>query len=941
MRNRRANIVGVALLGALALATAVAAQTPAHAALTWQGNGTCLTCHEQQGRDMHASAHYQWQGYAPYLTTGPALQGKLNTSFNSYCINILGNWGECSNCHVGRGLQPSTTATTEQLQDIDCLVCHQKNYKRVKVNGAFVPDTASMTITMDQAVQTVHLPERQNCIACHAKGGGGDNYKRGDLALAHANTADRNFDVHMATTGANLRCQSCHKVQNHLIAGRGSDLRETDYDADMSCTTCHTTKASATGHSTSAVNRHVARVACQTCHIRAYGRNAADTAASEATEVARDWSRPTEVSPGSFRPTSTMANNVKPVYRFWNKYSSGYSLGEPAVFDASTSAYATSRPIGSIDDSTGGGKLYPFKYKTSFQPMASAPAALVAVDTSVFFKTGDLAAATVAGLANMGLSTTQPTSMVTTDTYQLITHTVTPAANVLQCAECHSSTATQMSLPALGYVLKGTISSVCSQCHSARQSPGWQSVHDIHVTQRHYDCSRCHSFTRPERNSTSTTYTLSVTKAGTGAGTVTSSPAGINCGTTCSASYSSGTTVTLTAAAASGSAFAGWSGACSGTGTCTVTMSAARSVTRNLQSVVVVNIRVERGEGRNRGRHRHQLAGGHQLRDDLQRDVHVGSDGDPDGGCRVGLDLRGLERRVQRHRHVHRHDECGTERDGNLQSVVVVNIRVERGESRHRRRHRHQLAGGHQLRDDLQRELHVGNDRDPGGGGRVRLDLRGLERRVQRHGHVHRHDECGPERDRNLQPFAGNLHVERGHGGGRDGRADEFAGRHQLRNRVQRDLRVRDSSGADGRTGVRLVVCGLERRVQRYRDLHRHDERSTERDGDLQAGPQDQVMKAPASREAFCDCEGRGESLAPRIGPVSPLGSRAAPAPSTARNCIVMTGFEGDYDRSIATASRPPASTPCHLPPPTRIFWLRGMSHPMELGDVCGKRRRE
>ena len=584
MRTRRANIVGVALLGALALATAVAAQTPAHAALTWQGNGTCLTCHEQQGRDMHASAHYQWQGYAPYLTTGPALQGKLKTSFNSYCINILGNWGECSNCHVGRGLQPSTTATTEQLQDIDCLVCHQKNYKRVKVNGAFVPDTASMTITMDQAVQTVHLPERQNCIACHAKGGGGDNYKRGDLALAHANTADRNFDVHMATTGANLRCQSCHKVQNHLIAGRGSDLRETDYDADMSCTTCHTTKASATGHSTSAVNRHVARVACQTCHIRAYGRNAADTAASEATEVARDWSRPTEVSPGSFRPTSTMANNVKPVYRFWNKYSSGYSLGEPAVFDASTSAYATSRPIGSIDDSTGGGKLYPFKYKTSFQPMASAPAALVAVDTSVFFKTGDLAAATVAGLANMGLSTTQPTSMVTTDTYQLITHTVTPAANVLQCAECHSSTATQMSLPALGYVLKGTISSVCSQCHSARQSPGWQSVHDIHVTQRHYDCSRCHSFTRPERNSTSTTYTLSVTKAGTGAGTVTSSPAGINCGTTCSASYSSGTTVTLTAAAASGSTFAGWSGACSGTGTCTVTMSAARSVSATFNS---------------------------------------------------------------------------------------------------------------------------------------------------------------------------------------------------------------------------------------------------------------------------------------------------------------------------------------------------------------------
>jgi beta-glucanase (GH16 family) len=76
-----------------------------------------------------------------------------------------------------------------------------------------------------------------------------------------------------------------------------------------------------------------------------------------------------------------------------------------------------------------------------------------------------------------------------------------------------------------------------------------------------------------------TSYALTVSKAGTGSGTVTSSPAGISCGSTCSASYASGTAVTLTAAAASGSTFAGWSGACTGTGTCSTTMSAARAVT--------------------------------------------------------------------------------------------------------------------------------------------------------------------------------------------------------------------------------------------------------------------------------------------------------------------------------------------------------------------------
>ncbi len=76
-----------------------------------------------------------------------------------------------------------------------------------------------------------------------------------------------------------------------------------------------------------------------------------------------------------------------------------------------------------------------------------------------------------------------------------------------------------------------------------------------------------------------TSYTLSVSRAGTGSGTVTSAPAGVSCGTDCSQTYAAGTQVSLTAAASPGSVFSGWSGACTGPGTCTVTLSAARSVT--------------------------------------------------------------------------------------------------------------------------------------------------------------------------------------------------------------------------------------------------------------------------------------------------------------------------------------------------------------------------
>ena len=41
--------------------------TTAHANLTWQGPGTCLACHTDKAKEVHASAHYQWQGAAPYM----------------------------------------------------------------------------------------------------------------------------------------------------------------------------------------------------------------------------------------------------------------------------------------------------------------------------------------------------------------------------------------------------------------------------------------------------------------------------------------------------------------------------------------------------------------------------------------------------------------------------------------------------------------------------------------------------------------------------------------------------------------------------------------------------------------------------------------------------------------------------------------------------------
>jgi len=75
----------------------------------------------------------------------------------------------------------------------------------------------------------------------------------------------------------------------------------------------------------------------------------------------------------------------------------------------------------------------------------------------------------------------------------------------------------------------------------------------------------------------STAYTLSVTK--TGVGTVTSTPSGISCGATCSKSFAGGSTITLKATTISGNIFSSWSGCSSSSGSsCYIVLNDNKSV---------------------------------------------------------------------------------------------------------------------------------------------------------------------------------------------------------------------------------------------------------------------------------------------------------------------------------------------------------------------------
>lgn len=494
-----------------------------HADLSWTDYPTaCMTCHDGGQAGSHydevwSTTHYQWLGMAPDMLNQPAsLQGKLTNAVNSYCINILGDWPVCGSCHVGRGVKPGEGDTKA---NIDCLACHNADYALARVrlpDGSMGPPAGTDQATLDGYVQNIGPPTRASCLKCHANAGGGDGVKRGDLSMSLISNSDHQFDVHMNTAGPNLQCQDCHVFQAHKTIGKGSDIRPTDdvlRGSEVSCSNsnCHANMASGTGHATAGrrtePDRHIPRVACQSCHIPTY--------AKWETEVHRNWffhhdGEPADcdVTPCPGHPLLDKGITLTPELRFWNRQSDNYLLGDVAVLDPDTGAYPTSRPLGDVnaDDPLVGGKLTPFKYKTADAPIITSNNVMIALDTQEYLSiSGDVDLSVASGLQNMGYSPSEPYYWGVTDTFQMINHGVNPASDVADCTYCHQGdldTDTDSKLDVLGYRLKGPKEEVCNQCHdgSKKLPRTWDRMHNhIDKGTTGIGCSFCHTFERPER----------------------------------------------------------------------------------------------------------------------------------------------------------------------------------------------------------------------------------------------------------------------------------------------------------------------------------------------------------------------------------------------------------------------------------------------------------
>jgi hypothetical protein len=498
---------------------------PEHEAITqYVGPATCVACHENEAKAMFGSVHYQWSGPTPNVPNIDGNAGKGDLGFNTYCGTVVGSRRiSCWTCHAGNGKVPSSTVSTEQLNNIDCLMCHHELYKR-KAGGPFetvtymghdgvtrswqlpvedeagnfqfIPDEANMAVSILQAARTVHRPNRSTCLRCHAYAAGTDCGKRGDISSASI-SPPADFEVHMSPEGANLSCQDCHQMRNHRVLGRGLDLRVNDVPERLTCISggCH----SPVPHGNARLDNHTARVACQTCHIPTYAK-----LQQLGTETRRDWRFPFFAKglfggQGGFKPEEIRGVNLIPTYAWYDGTSRVYVLGQaPAQNDRGEFALGT--PIGTV--SSAGAMIHPMKEHLSNSAMHDATGQLIPHSTFKYFVTGDFDQAVADGMALAGLAGAW--TLVDVHTYQTINHGVEPTSNALSCGQCHPPLSNgdplRMDLKnKLGYALKAETSQVCAQCHEVKPSKGFTVTHDKHVKDKKYDCAWCHGFTRPER----------------------------------------------------------------------------------------------------------------------------------------------------------------------------------------------------------------------------------------------------------------------------------------------------------------------------------------------------------------------------------------------------------------------------------------------------------
>ncbi len=420
----------------------------------------CLSCHNQASKQIHKTFHWNWRA----KVNGKAV-GKGENGFNNYCVAARGN-PSCTQCHIGYGWR-NDDFDFEAEELVDCLVCHDTTatYKKAAISSGhpYYEDTkvgneVIKAIDLKYVAQHVGMPTREDCLACHANGGGGNGVKHGDTDISLINPP-RELDVHMSPEKLNFNCQTCHSTSGHEISGRYTDRKAfLDLEMDMgrddrqgrnvSCYACHGQRP----HNETNLDNHTSKVGCPACHIPEMARG------PYPTKLSWDWSTAGRLKDGkpfteeaeydgatahsymSIKGTFTWGRNVVPSYRWYKGELMQMTLDD--VIDPAQAPIDINPPTGNYDDPDA--RIWPFKIHRGNQPYDTVnnrilPIKLYGRQGSGAFWTEfdwDKALSAAAELNEKEFSGQY--GFINTNGYWPIKHMVAPKENAVPCGECHS-----------------------------------------------------------------------------------------------------------------------------------------------------------------------------------------------------------------------------------------------------------------------------------------------------------------------------------------------------------------------------------------------------------------------------------------------------------------------------------------------------------------------
>ena len=420
----------------------------------------CLECHTEASKQMHKTFHWNWAKEVEGI-----MVGKAKNAFNNYCVSAKGN-ESCTQCHTGYGWR-NEDFDLEAEENVDCLVCHDTTgtYKKSAASSGhpYYEDTMvggklKKAVDLAYVAQHVGRPDRDNCLACHALGGGGNGVKHGDTDLS---LIDPHFelDVHMSPEKLNFACQDCHTTSDHKISGRYNDRKAfVDHELNMgqperegnnvSCESCH----SATPHQDREIDNHTAKVACASCHIPEMARG------PYLTKLSWDWSTAGDLKDGkpynidkefdgvvnhaymSKKGTFEWGRNVVPEYRWYKGELKQMTFLDE--IDPSQAPIDVNPPTGDYKDPDA--RIWPFKIHKGKQPYDSERNHMLPIKlygrkgTGAFWTEFDWDKALAAGAKLNNLEFSGNYDFIETNGYWPIKHMVAPADKSVACVECHS-----------------------------------------------------------------------------------------------------------------------------------------------------------------------------------------------------------------------------------------------------------------------------------------------------------------------------------------------------------------------------------------------------------------------------------------------------------------------------------------------------------------------